>query len=928
MIQTPKRETLESLISLIFELQNKTRPHENLDKDQALAKLIKLAAEWGLKTEPESSNFLPDLLDEAIRRYFKSPEQQPASIPPNITELVEIYDKAEQEKKDRLEKSIASQKELEKYKSFVDRFKKVITTNTTKELPPKLVEQMAENAANKIITFLPVVAQSDYFPKEDEKQLEGKIEEVLQNELKKVGEELKIAKTPDEEKIAKEDKKIIEAEAIKIAAEPQIIEAVKERPLVKEVLIDLKKLSLPPEIIKQIESQVIKETYSPLKTILDPQASLALTKRTFYTLQAKAIQMKVAEIQVPTEQKEAFKRFKKMVYQGLFKEDLQATLGLLEELGLSENHEAFKYLNSEINALDEIQKVDIKNWLGKIVGRGDHPYIKILKKYYDFGKKTGKWQVFDKNLNVFLKLSPDVLWANKKGYSFLVKRLVDKFQFLPNFYQKTFQFITRGHYNSLGGWTQKFVYGKVLKPLFAKISQTAAGQTVKAGVKKAAGWLATKMGIKFGIWAAAAGTTAPSLGTSLLIATVVEFLGKIKNFIVSLFRDPGKALGSAGVGVLLLVFAPMPFALIGIVPLVLGGSGLISFALAPATLGAIGGGVGAFFTAISTLPFILPVVAFVVTLLSVVAGLTFFIVMVVSGAFVLPQKVSETTPTTISPYESEYFSLTKTAEPSTLDNSDLGKTEIEYTVKIEAKKENKLTISDITETISVQTAENKVLNVAPYDFTKDLAGDNEVSLGKPLIIKYTIKPPTFFADSAIINTVNVNLAVGGNVPGSFPGTASAIVVIGNPPIACPSGWPFKPEEAPEAYISQGPNTSGPRASHQGDEAIDISLYTGTPVYATHEGRVVDTYNDGAGGKTVEIRGTCNGVEFTSKYFHLNSFLVSKGQLVTQGSLIAQSDNTGSRTSGAHLDYRFINLKMKPPYIPVDVSGCIGRCYEF
>jgi hypothetical protein len=87
------------------------------------------------------------------------------------------------------------------------------------------------------------------------------------------------------------------------------------------------------------------------------------------------------------------------------------------------------------------------------------------------------------------------------------------------------------------------------------------------------------------------------------------------------------------------------------------------------------------------------------------------------------------------------------------------------------------------------------------------------------------------------------------------------------------------------------------------KGIDIGVGVGTPVYAAESGRVAYTAIDGGDihrgyGKFLEIN---HGNGLSSLYAHLSKWVVSGGQQVTKGQLIAYSGNTGN-TTGAHLHF--------------------------
>lgn len=95
-----------------------------------------------------------------------------------------------------------------------------------------------------------------------------------------------------------------------------------------------------------------------------------------------------------------------------------------------------------------------------------------------------------------------------------------------------------------------------------------------------------------------------------------------------------------------------------------------------------------------------------------------------------------------------------------------------------------------------------------------------------------------------------------------------------------------------------------RRPHHG---IDFSLPTGSPVYATGDGTVsLIRSSFGGYGKQIEID---HGYGYTTKYAHLNEFLVKKGQKVKRGEIIAYSGNTGKSTA-PHLHYE-VQIDNKP-----------------
>ena len=84
---------------------------------------------------------------------------------------------------------------------------------------------------------------------------------------------------------------------------------------------------------------------------------------------------------------------------------------------------------------------------------------------------------------------------------------------------------------------------------------------------------------------------------------------------------------------------------------------------------------------------------------------------------------------------------------------------------------------------------------------------------------------------------------------------------------------------------------------KGHGAIDISLPTGTPIYAAHDGKVLSTSEDAGAGLGVVILGE----GFKTDYWHHKVNYVGEGRMVKAGDLIALSGATGMAT-GPHLHF--------------------------
>ena len=102
---------------------------------------------------------------------------------------------------------------------------------------------------------------------------------------------------------------------------------------------------------------------------------------------------------------------------------------------------------------------------------------------------------------------------------------------------------------------------------------------------------------------------------------------------------------------------------------------------------------------------------------------------------------------------------------------------------------------------------------------------------------------------------------------------------------------------------------GQRQHHNG---IDYGVPIGTPVKAPTSGKVSNVFNDAGGGLTVTLSNiNAAGQKVEQSFLHLSKSLVKVDDVVQQGQVIAKSGNSGSRTTGAHLDYR---VKVDGKYI--------------
>lgn len=83
--------------------------------------------------------------------------------------------------------------------------------------------------------------------------------------------------------------------------------------------------------------------------------------------------------------------------------------------------------------------------------------------------------------------------------------------------------------------------------------------------------------------------------------------------------------------------------------------------------------------------------------------------------------------------------------------------------------------------------------------------------------------------------------------------------------------------------------------------LDFAVVKNTPIYATGNGTVIYADKRGSFGNLVEID---HGYGYMTRYAHLESFKVKKGDKVVRGQVIALSGSTGKST-GPHLHYEVL-----------------------
>lgn len=117
--------------------------------------------------------------------------------------------------------------------------------------------------------------------------------------------------------------------------------------------------------------------------------------------------------------------------------------------------------------------------------------------------------------------------------------------------------------------------------------------------------------------------------------------------------------------------------------------------------------------------------------------------------------------------------------------------------------------------------------------------------------------------------------------------------------AIPAIQPVKNEDLRRMASGFGYRTDPFTKVRKFHDGMDFSARTGTPIYATGDGKVVRRDSRSAGyGNHIRID---HGYGYVSLYAHLSKYNVRRGQQVRRGDIIGFVGNTG-RSRGPHLHY--------------------------
>jgi murein DD-endopeptidase MepM/ murein hydrolase activator NlpD len=155
------------------------------------------------------------------------------------------------------------------------------------------------------------------------------------------------------------------------------------------------------------------------------------------------------------------------------------------------------------------------------------------------------------------------------------------------------------------------------------------------------------------------------------------------------------------------------------------------------------------------------------------------------------------------------------------------------------------------------------------------------------------------------------LGAGGRVD-----AAGSIIAAPRIDVAVPSRMPLEGMTLTSGYGMRNHPVLGGRRQHNG---VDLAAPSGTPVFATADGRIGMAQRFSSYGNYVQIE---HGGSMQTRYAHLSSYTVQAGEMVHKGDLIGYVGSTG-RSTGPHLHYevRVAGVAVDPtPYMAPQFAG--------
>lgn len=483
---------------------------------------------------------------------------------------------------------------------------------------------------------------------------------------------------------------------------------------------------------------------------------------------------------------------------------------------------------------------------------------------------------------------------------------------------------------------------RTLSPLTSKFK--------KAFLKGAASF-ATKTTAKLGLEAVATGATGGIAAAVIAAGTILSKIAKKIPGVGWFLKKVRKNWKVAGAGLIGLMFL-LPTAIVGsiltiAVPVAIAGTFIWGLGTLGAAAGVVGSSVTFFMGGLSLIGAeIAKALAYAFAILAGITVIIAFIIYIITASSYMVPPAPRPGGTYNQAYgvirESQYIGIEKIPSPTgPFRNTDLaGGLEVTYSITVTAKRGSLTNIRFENEYIVTQEVSRAITPNPPIPDPPGTILANE-----SFTFEYTVSYDEGFADSIVTDNFTVR-ADTEDIQDDYA-ISFASIVIGEPPMDCPSGWPVLVNNGQTYVVQQGPEGT---ATHQGREAIDVHYEPFTTetidnayVVSTHNGTLLHQAIDRWGGLYVSTRSTCNGAEFMSWHVHFSSFSVNfePGDFIPRGTILGIMGHTGSATYiHDHYEFRALGdhnnggpatvwptpVQMIHPFVPVTVPReCVGNC---
>jgi len=182
----------QRLQGFVYALQQEVWIIKEIDKKTASAEVVSFAQNiLGIKIDPRDPKFLIAVQLE-LNELLSQPEEQPVpNIPPNLQELVRIYEEHLQESRIETQKFIfptLDEQIKTRQRQYAERIRQqLIASEEQLAQNPALAEEISLNITNQIVMTLPQVVKEEAFSEKEYQEILVKVQPIITQELERAG---------------------------------------------------------------------------------------------------------------------------------------------------------------------------------------------------------------------------------------------------------------------------------------------------------------------------------------------------------------------------------------------------------------------------------------------------------------------------------------------------------------------------------------------------------------------------------------------------------------------------------------------------------------------------------------------------------------------------------------------------------------------